>query len=399
MAIDLLNSDYNQLVDILFPKDQFGTEQSRIGLVKDAFVGIPERNAIFGKLGGESISMHDDTAKIIRILKDFPTLSDGREALFVFLDFISYMFGEDKEKYFLTGLKDSYKPTTFKTGAPAPLDRPLSDLLYYKVDHVPQVDLVTRELAQVRSQANNLMLCVVQGSWNQAPDKLMERLKVEILPELLGMETLKPYSLAWPDPSTSLAELPAQFEMNLGKQVFGQAYTAGKTRLEIQDMISRQTTLVHTSVASDTFAQCGIEGLEKYLEFWDAWPHLAPTQRLFVYLFLELKPAEKQGLFSLFTRSPQEKLDRFLERIKAGPQKSARQVVLPPLSGAKKQHAINWVEREEVASRCEVGRVQYELSKYYQLPNGRDKETAPVLELVDNLKAWIAAFPRQSNGG
>jgi inactive STAND len=224
------------------------------------------------------------------------------------------------------------------------------------------------------------LVCIIHGDEFQSHDKFLERLQRLSIPRLIGLDlsqtVIKEYPLNWPSGLKNLDELATRLCRNLADRVLGYSFASIE---EINDNFCKYPgpIIIHTHLLTEDWQQQGFEILNSLLDFWQNWPDLTSSQKLFVCIFIKYQVKRKKQsnkfsckqLFgfwrSLFKRRryqhTNDKIRKKLEELSASDLKQRNRLlstVLSELTDVSRMHVENWVRDE--ATKQFVGEAMLE---------------------------------------
>lgn len=217
-------------------------------------------------------------------------------------------------------------------------------LLPYLPDRDPQRDELDEALKQFKQQhSKRPIVCILHGDEKQGHDSFIHRLQEEILPQFLGIEegNVKKYRLPWP---TRQSEFGRQLERNLLSEYKAESLD------DFNDFLAKipAPALIHAQCYTSDWQAQGLQILDAFLEFWQAWPDLAINQILIVCLCVSYHLEEDLDFFSKRKRrSLNQKICKHLEDLSISKRKKFDRLittVLPKLDNISCTQAEDWAD-------------------------------------------------------
>ena len=158
--------------------------------------------------------------------------------------------------------------------------------------------------------------------------------------------------------------------------------------------------MVTTSVLDHEWLAYGPKCVELFLEFWNGWPPLGPSQQLFVFLAVKYTagPSPAGILSALLAKLlgsgksvSASDVHRALGQLTQAEWQRLAVVLVPKLDGVNHREAENWAKSREVK---QIGAISEELvagvGKFFRSYKAQDPAArVPMDLLADNLKLML----------
>lgn len=190
-------------------------------------------------------------------------------------------------------------------------------------------------------------LCFIHGDENECHDMFLERLKLISLPKLLKLEpeciSIKDYLLQWPARSVPPQNRLNVLRSNLAAVLVGDGTASA---LEMHVAISRHAmpVMIHATLYAEDWQHAGPELVIGLVDFWKAWPDLAPGQLIFVFLCTKYK---NPSALKFWKKRKLKKLNRairaFLVELQFSAQEKIHGTVLPELGAISQREVEDWL--------------------------------------------------------
>ncbi len=274
----------------------------------------------------------------------------------------------------------------------------LPSLLPYLADRNDQEHKLDEVLDQLRDQPAYLVVCLIHGDELEAHEEFFDRLRSDTLPRLLSPDRLsmKAYPLTWPKSAHSRRDLHKRIRKNLAKAVLVPENSSEK---DINDRLAAHPSpvLIHTYLLTEDWCQYGCESITWFLEFWQKWPILAPTQRLFVCISIKYQIPQKTTTLDFrkyFTNrrwtSMNKTMTRYVENVPLHISDRLTFAVLPRLEGIKESDAHDWARSDDVSRLCRRDRVINDIRIVYrEWESANFTRTIPMYELARRLEEIV----------
>jgi TIR domain/inactive STAND len=217
----------------------------------------------------------------------------------------------------------------------------LITLLHFLCDRVPQSEALIEAFSPTRRKLGRPFVIFLQGGRLDSLEQFLNRLQHVLLPQLLGSKPGRLSPISWPEYRRSL-NAQELFRPKLAESL---GISPWATVEEIQNSLreaSPLTILPLAGIASEWSRQTHYL-LEKYIDFWEAWPDSTEGRMLLPTISLHYDIDEKSAL----------KIQKQLERFDLSSQINLNSVVLPPLPLVKKTDFRTWLQHQRVRGHFE----------------------------------------------
>jgi inactive STAND len=252
-------------------------------------------------------------------------------------------------------------------GAREGADQPDPDPLPYLLDRSEQEEALIKAVHRHRElKPQRPLVCFVHGDEFEYHAAFVDRLEIISLPRILELwhsEEVAQLPVVRHRMKLSLAEVTAQnseelFWSAITRAVFG---SRPATRDDVINLISRQTLAVmfDASLLSGQMTGGAIEGLSRFLDFWNGWEKLPERLLLMVCVsFRYQRQLEARRRLLRFWKSPSvnDELRRYVEAQDFSSYRNLGGVLLPEL------RAVSQEDAEEVVKFAQVRRL-YDLTE------------------------------------
>ncbi len=219
-------------------------------------------------------------------------------------------------------------------------------LVPYLANRDSQESKLYQVIPQLKNKTNKLLVCLVNTEKAQSHN-FIERLIVYFFPRQYPNSLIKDYYLDFPE---NLDTFQNDFQYSLAKYI--ETPELCESNEEINSYLASLSTIsiIVTSIYCNRFPKNYDKAIQIFLDFWEDWPKLDPSQHIFVFLFVTNSYKHNYRNFlkkpwSLFTdtkdSSLNEKLKNLLQKFSY---KNFLSVVLPKLESIEIDQTRTWIK-------------------------------------------------------
>jgi len=285
-------------------------------------------------------------------------------------------------------------------GVKRPPNPPIPDILPYLCDRSEQEFALREVIRRLDPKRPHPVACLVHGEETEAHDKFLERLQKVIIPLLLPKETVGcvlSYRMEWPEIVRTASDIRRRLEVSLSKEVLASAMGTSEA---VNSQLAKYSTplIIHSHLITENWEQQGKTSLDAFFRFWQEWPELSVSQRLFVFLFVKYQTNSTIGSFRLRRyRRLNAELRAVLEKYDFRRSDRLIATVLPELRGPTLSETQDWARSKEVSKFCDTQALVTALSNYYAIWESQQKERfVPVRIPTDKLIPELVKFISQA---
>ena len=285
-------------------------------------------------------------------------------------------------------------PTLEELTAPAAMEgsfdvRSLPQLLPYLVNRETQQKRLEESLQHfLQAQQKRPFVCLIFGDRYQSHHKFLERV-LEKLPEKLGMTAAeqiahKEYFIDWPERAD---RFHSQLQKDLAWEILEQPIAVDPTEINTSLTFHPGPVVIRSTVTFTNWTNTEASDLHQFMDFWQQWPPLGPSQKLFVFLFIKYTLEPVKGGFRLFRKQPAHELIRqALTAFDAQLYDRLHCTVLPELNDITEQQAEKWAWLEETKHVCRNRDLMADIHRIYdEWKQQHETGTIPMEKLADKL--------------
>lgn len=296
---------------------------------------------------------------------------------------------------------------TFLTSPPERHRQRIPFLLPYLVDRSRQIEVVRQRLMSPPATPRPFLF-IVFGDELQSHDMFLRRIEEKVLRRLLQSPAttarLVRHNLRWPENLRDISLLPGDLLRGLSENVQDpNEFEELRTPEEINHRLRNCQAMVTAFLNGEDWREHGSGCVEKFVEFWNAWPQLTRSQQMFVFLSIKYPPPAPgpEGLvarlLAAWRKCPRgidgETLQSQLQAICSRAWPQLRVELLPPLEGVDLGEAENWARSLDVRR---VGAISELLVReigelFRQQPPSKETTRIPMQQLARHLEALLAS--------
>ena len=232
------------------------------------------------------------------------------------------------------------------------------------------------------------LIGIVHGDDEQCHEKFLECLLEVCLPRMLEAKPKK-YPLTWPSTLQSLNQLDSWLHSRLAHGVLNKSDAPLEA---IHRYLAKLPVpvVIHTHLLTEDFDRYGGDLINRFMEFWQQWPELAPKQRLLVFLFVKYPLKRTSSLLQRWCyRRKNKRLARMIATFDFSRFNRLQGLVLPQLEGIKRADVENWAH-EDAADYCGAANVFPAIRQLFEdWEKQHAADNIPMEQLVDRLERLL----------
>jgi len=275
--------------------------------------------------------------------------------------------------------------------------RTIPNLLPFLPDRDDQVFQLEDAVDAQRRSSDRPLACIIHGNHAESHESFLQRLTEITLPSVLSPKAIhgpvKAYHLDWPTGIRGEPRLYERLQRSLVHKTFGMRF---ESLGALKQFLSRHPgpVVVNTYLLTEEWHAYGTHAAKDFLNFWKAWPDLAPNQFLLILLFVKNQQKKNLGFFK---RLRFRKLNRKITDALAGLHQiqidGLTHKVLPRLEEIPQSDAENWARSDAVRRFCNSADVVPEIRRLYERWEQKQSTSLiPMDELASRLRGILYSF-------
>ena len=219
------------------------------------------------------------------------------------------------------------------------------------------------------------LVCIIHCDEFQCHDQFLDRLKQISFPKYMNWDSkqvsIKDYVLAWPSHLKKLDNLESRLCKDLAEKLKLNSIRKDTIKEDINQKFCEYPSpiIICTYLLTEDWQNQGYLILDRFLNFWQNWPDIAPGNRIIICLSIRYKIKKKErNNDSIFIRFWAYLINYFKsqnhhsenKKIKSEIEKLSREnfqqfsrlsgIVLPELTGISQVYVEHWAHSDEVKS-------------------------------------------------
>lgn len=236
------------------------------------------------------------------------------------------------------------------------------------------------ELAEVLSLCQNdlhrkPLVGIIHGDEHECHDKFLEKLQLDLLPELLnlapGNDTIERLRLNWPSPRAELLQRINSFKRELSHSLTQRSDSSPEKLVEALNR-KRAPLLIYTTLSAGLWQKNEPELIEHWLEFWNTLPERVTGNKLLVFLCISYRNTRGMSWPQAFRYSQVNKRSRdFVEHLNLQKFQQINGLALSELKCIPYEELDAWIMKY-AEKYCDPEALRYEIDQFYK----QQKQTA-----------------------
>ena len=248
-------------------------------------------------------------------------------------------------------------------------------LLPYLCDRSDQEDQLREALSnQALSGDGRPIVCVIHGDEDQSHDKFLERVRLRLLPQILGLDAGRGGARQYPVECPTDASDPSRFRVRLLSKLADRVVGDPQAPFEkVAGALACQPgpVLVRTHLMTDDWILAGHKPFEEFRRFWANWPGSGPKNPLLACLVVTYRLETGMAWFErVRLRRANAALNQFLRRLETLGEPGLHTLVLAELLGVTRSDAINWAHQFLDRGRFEGRSMPDEVARVFDRISG-----------------------------